>query len=116
MKFTLNKAVIRTGGNIGHTVNRVDLTDYEIRILKRIHGQDAVVNVVQTGEAERDEREEFLRLARFYGVANVEKVFNVVLDEFSEWIDAKLDAELAEREAAKEAAPEKTSNTLTLKK
>ena len=116
MIFTLNKAVIRTGGNIGHTVNRVDLTDYEIRILKRIHGQDAVVNVVQTGEAERDEREEYLRLARFYGVANVEKVFNVVLDEFSEWIDAKLDSELAEREADKEAAPEKTSNTLTLKK
>jgi hypothetical protein len=112
MKFTLNKAVIRTGGNIGHTVNRDNLTDYEIRILKRIHGQDAVVNVVQTGEVEREKRDEYLRLARFYGVANVEKVFNVVLDEFSEWIDAKLDEELAAREAAKE----KTSSTLTLKK
>jgi len=99
MKFTIHTATIRHAGNTGHTINRSDLTDYELRLLRRVHGQDAVVNIVQTGEDERDERGEYLRLARFYGVGVTEKTFSVVLDEFTEWVDAEMSSEREERDA-----------------
>lgn len=100
MKSKLNTATIRHAGNSGHTITRSNLTDYEVRLLRRIHGQDAVVNVVETGEDERDERAEYLRLARFYGVGIVEKTFSIVLDEFAEWIDAEMSAERDARDVA----------------
>lgn len=119
MKFTLNKAVVRHAGEIGHTIRRDNITEFEIRILKRLHGSDAVVDIVQTGEVERTENDEHKRLARFYGLATVEKVFNVVLDDYSDWIGKTLDEEHEARDAAQAArdeAAQKATHTLTVKR
>lgn len=119
MKFKLNSAMIRHAGNPGHTIARDGMTEYELRLLRRIHGSDAVFDVRETGEVEREERQEYLLLARYYGVEIVEKTFMVVLDEFADWVEAKMDGataagpELPEAPATAPEAPEAPEESTT---
>lgn len=56
-------------------VNRGYLTPGDMIILMREHGDDAVVNVRQTGVVERESHEEYNRLSEFYGEDKVGKAF-----------------------------------------
>jgi len=87
------KAEIRLGGNILNSIPREGMTEREIRLLRHIHGEDGVVNVVEDGEVLLDPQVELYELAVKYsksmdprpGVLLVEKVLHVSMEGFQKW-------------------------------
>lgn len=59
--------VLRLGGSLLHTVPKAGVTPGEIQVLRAIHGQDAVVDVVPTRFNKRKQEAEFERLNALYG-------------------------------------------------
>lgn len=75
---------IRLHGNPLDETRKRGVTAGEIRLLKQIHGDDAVLEVTPTGEVAandagepRSEAEERARLERIYGEKPVSKMFGV---------------------------------------
>lgn len=64
-------------GEVKDEVARTCVTNAEIKILRSIHGDDGVVDVVPEGEADRSEAEERQRLEQFYGEPAVAKLFGI---------------------------------------
>lgn len=63
----LCKITLRLGASLLHTVHKVDVTPAEILVLKAIHGQDAVVDIIPTRVDDRRRHDaEFARLAHAY--------------------------------------------------
>lgn len=63
----LYKAKVRVSGSLNNEVLKDALTAPEIAILQRIHGKDAVVDVVEVGQVmKRTDRSERNRLAGIY--------------------------------------------------
>lgn len=58
---------VRVGGNILHEVPKIGGTEIEIRMMRKIHGDDAVVAIKTTGEDDRTEEQEMARLMDVYG-------------------------------------------------
>lgn len=71
----LYKAKVRCSGEVKDEVRKKDMTAAEVRLLRAIHGDDAVLEVTETGTVERTESEERERLAKIYGEANVLRLF-----------------------------------------
>lgn len=117
IKFPLFDCQVRHSGNMLHTITKRGITAYELRVLKQIHGDDSVIHLKSVGELERDEHQEHLRLARVYGVKNVERVFGPVVEDFSEWIEQQLNAEADERDTKSTADKQPSAvGTLSVKK
>lgn len=57
---------IRLGGSVLNEVRKDDLTAPEIYVLREIHGNDAVVDIKQTGVDKRSSVEERARLTTLY--------------------------------------------------
>lgn len=67
MDFNLYKAKVRCSGSLNNEVLKTELTAPEIALLQRIHGRDAVVDVVRVGAVKkRNDRSERHRLANTY--------------------------------------------------
>jgi hypothetical protein len=63
----LYNAKVRLLGSLNNEVQKHDLTAAEIAVLQRIHGRDAVVDIVKVGEArKRNDRSERNRLMNIY--------------------------------------------------
>lgn len=63
----LYNALVRLGGSISNEVHKEKLTAAEIAVLQRMHGPDAVVNVVEVGSVKnRSHARERARLAALY--------------------------------------------------
>jgi hypothetical protein len=71
----LCNATVRLGGSVGHTVEKVDLTPPEIAVLRRIHGQDAVINIAPVRMDKRGHAVERARLEQLYGDQVVAEMF-----------------------------------------
>lgn len=89
---------VRLGGGLLHTVPKSRISAQEIRLLKHIHGDDAIVGVKELGHLDGwTVNEELNSLAERYsqepdkrdGVKMVEKVFGVVLSDFDSWLLAR---------------------------
>ena len=71
----LCKATVRLGGSVGHTVEKVELTPPEIAVLRHIHGQDAVINILPVRVDKRGHATERARLEGIYGEKVVAELF-----------------------------------------
>ncbi len=108
---------VRLGGNILHTVPRFLVTEMELKLLRHIHGSDAVVDIKPAGETEVSERQELVRLARRYGPSEndpnfadenqrrtgrqlVERCFGVKLDDFDDWLNEQLETRIQREQIA----------------
>lgn len=96
--------VVRLGGSLLHTVPKERISGEEVRLLKAIHGDDAIANLKEIGHLDGWARDDELNmLADRYsqepdkrdGRRLVEKVFGTLLTNFDAWLLAKE----AEREA-----------------
>ncbi len=95
---------LRHGGDLMHSMMKPGVSQREIRVLRAIHGEDAVVNVKEAGEKEINQREEAFELALRYsktsnprhGKALVERVLSIQLEGFDKWLQER--AELQEME------------------
>ena len=99
---------VRLGGNILHSVPRNNITERELYLLAQIHGSDAIINQVEVGEVDVNEKILDFQLAREYGRKVVETNFSKVLLGYDEWLVATIEQEeqsMYERmEARNEAA------------
>lgn len=71
----LFSAKVRIMGQVQDEVSKTDVTQAELTVLKSIHGDDAVVDVKQSGEIDRHEAEERERLEMIYGDGTIGKLF-----------------------------------------
>jgi hypothetical protein len=114
IRAELFDCTLRLGGNIFHTLSRKGITDKEMRLLKAMHGNDAVVDVKKVGETEMEDREELFSLVRKYSTSAdtltntdgarvtgrrlVERVFGVSLHDYESWLEQQVELETMERE------------------
>lgn len=84
-------AQVRLAGNMLQTVPRYRITEREIRLLRTIHGGDAVTDIKEVGDTDASEESILNELAGRYSKKRVEQVFNVSLDNFEQWLDEQLE-------------------------
>lgn len=90
-----------------HTVPKENLTEKELFLLREIHGQDSVGDIVESGDVpEIDERFQLFSLAKAYGQKRVEEVFKKVLYGYEDWLMSQLAAEEEEMEQRARARQE----------
>ena len=97
--------VVRLGGSLLHTVPKERISGEEVRLLKSIHGDDAIANLKEIGHLDGWARDDELNmLADRYsqepdkrdGRRLVEKVFGTLLTNFDAWLLAKEEEREAE--------------------
>jgi aminoglycoside phosphotransferase (APT) family kinase protein len=84
-------AQVRLAGNMLQTVPRYRITEREIRLLRTIHGADAVTDIKEVGDTDASEESILNELAGRYSKKRVEQIFNVSLDNFEQWLDEQLE-------------------------
>ena len=82
---------VNLGGDVGaHEVPKRNITDKELRLLKNIHGDDSIRGLEPAGEVERDDGDEYKRLAMIYMPRRVEKFFGITLDNYDDWLNEQI--------------------------
>lgn len=106
-----HKVGLRHGGNIFHEVPLNGITEREILLLRKLHGEDAVVGLVVDGEMSfPTEKDELYYLARKYantsdpasGRRLVESMFSTPLIHFDAWLEEQRQLEEMERNERQE--------------
>lgn len=80
----LHSCKVRLNGNVNDEVRKIGVTTAEVRVLKEMHGDEAVLEVVMTGRTARSEAEERSRLEQHYGEKVVTKLFGVPVEKIEE--------------------------------
>ncbi len=80
--------IVRLGGNINTQVAKDEMTAAEVMVLRYIHGDDAVVNLVGGADADRSPEEERERLELIYRPERVTAVLGVPGAPMPEKLDA----------------------------
>lgn len=75
---------VRVMGEVKDEVLRTNVTNAEIKILRSIHGDDGVVDVLPTGETDRSEADERQRLEMFFGEQAVAKIFGIAVPRIAD--------------------------------
>lgn len=70
---------VRLAGNLNQVVPKFGVTEFEIIVLRRLHGNDSVVGIKSAGERDVSKKDELNRLAPIYGTTVVEEVFKIPL-------------------------------------
>lgn len=105
-------ASLRHAGNLLHEIpiegdyavggKPTGVSERELRYLKRLHGAENIVKVQEVGTVEVDEMEHYFHICEKYGShedftrrdfvkQQVEKLFNVELDGYHDWIAEKIE-------------------------
>ena len=66
---------VRLGGSVLASVPKYNISDKEIHVLRNVHGDDAVVNIVEVKPENRNEKTEIEMLTTVYGAKAVEATF-----------------------------------------
>lgn len=100
-EIQLYRATLRHAGNIGIEIPVTGVSQREILLMRAIHGDDAVVKIEEDGKTIVDDRDEIFKLARKYphplGASasrmRVEKLLNISLHGYEEWLTRQIDTE-----------------------
>lgn len=84
------KCKVRCQANPNDEVRKKDVTAAEIRLLRLIHGEDAVVEIVETGETDRDINQERDRLEMRYAEKAVLALFGPKTQAIADEIETEL--------------------------
>lgn len=87
----LYNCMVQVGGDVGgHEVPKKNITEKELRLLKHIHGNDAIKALAPAGDIEREDMDEYRRLATIYRPSKVAKFFGIDLENFDDWLNEKI--------------------------
>lgn len=78
---------VRLQGEVKDEVQKIGVTSAEIRVLKHIHGEDSVVEVRASGNVDRDEAQERVRLGDVYGEKIVTEMFGAPVATIADEIE-----------------------------
>lgn len=96
---------VRVMGDVRDEVRKHHVTQAEITVLRRIHGDDAVSEIVYMGDTDRSEHDERDRLNASYGSKTIDKIFGVpvarIADELPTFTDVEDTSSLASLPEAK---------------
>lgn len=96
---------VRVMGDVRDEVRKHHVTQAEITVLRRIHGDDAVSEIVYMGDTDRSEHDERDRLNASYGSKTIDKIFGVpvarIADELPSFTDVEDTSSLASLPEAK---------------
>ena len=84
-------ANIAIDGNIGNVVNKEFLTIPELVMLRNIHGETSVFNIIVDGSFDHDDKAERDRLGNLYGDHKVVEVFGAYGALPQSFEDARID-------------------------
>ena len=87
-KINANVAI---DGNIGNVINKGSLSIPEIVMLRHIHGETAVFNIIVDGSYDHDDKVERDRLGNLYGDQKVTDVFGAYGALPQSFEDARID-------------------------
>jgi hypothetical protein len=93
---------VRLHANPNDEVRRRHVTAAEVRVLRKLHGEDAVIEISEAGETDRNHDQERDRLAQAYGEKVVTSLFGVPIVK----IETEITDPMAEIEAAPAPEPE----------
>lgn len=94
-KMNLYDCRVVIGG--GHLeVPKLGITEYEIQLLRGIHGADAVKGFRSVGEVEREPKNELHDLGMKYGDQPVEQFFGVKLQAYAPIVEDEPEANVAD--------------------
>lgn len=106
-------AILYHVGNRDHEIPLPGISSRELKYLKSVHGAENIPGerLTKLGEREVDEREHYFDIARKYGsredmekqahvVKQMEKLFDVDLGDFHQWLDEVTQAEDEQRTSA----------------
>lgn len=78
---------------------RLHISEDEVKVLRHLHGDDAISQLAQIAEHDTDRAQHLYQLARFYGNRKmIEDLFRVALDNFEGWLEDAILAEDQERD------------------
>lgn len=113
IKLDFYNAILYHVGNRDHEIPLLEISARELKYLKAVHGAENIPSdrLVKLGEREVDEQEHFFNIARKYGsredmekqafvVRHLEKLFNVELGDFHQWLDQVTQLEDEQKTAA----------------
>lgn len=104
---------VRLGGSLLHTVPKKRISGEEVRLLRHLHGDDAIIELKEVAAKTETTRVDELNdladrysqdQAKFDGRKLVEKVFSVTLDSFDSWLADKEASESERQEHTEELA------------
>lgn len=96
---------VRVMGDVRDEVRKYGVTQAEITVLRRIHGDDAVSEITAAGNTDRSEHDERDRLNGSYGARTIDKIFGVPVARISDELPTFTDVEDAESLASATALP-----------
>lgn len=95
---------VRLQGEVKDEVRKYGVTAAEIKVLRRIHGDDAVLEIADNGAADRNEHEERERLEAVYGDKIISKIFGISVQKIEEDVIEDFSDELSESDPKPAAA------------
>lgn len=81
-------------------VPKAGISEHELRVLRDVHGGEAITKVDQVGEREFHEDDEIKRLAAIYGLPRIEKLFGVQIENFEDWVTQRLEGKGSPRDSS----------------
>lgn len=104
-------ATLNHAGNVLHGVPLANVSARELKYLRSVHGDGNIGGVTEIDEREVDEREHFFNIARKYGshedqtkqahvIKVLEKLFDIELGDFHQWLDQLTQAEDEQKTSA----------------
>jgi hypothetical protein len=92
---------VRLHGDVRDEVRKDNVTQAEITVLRRIHGEDAVLEIRTAGATDRNEAAERDRLNAAYGEGTVNKIFGMPVVRITDEVSISEEVEDVEELATK---------------
>jgi len=115
MKLKTYNGMLHHAGNMLHQIPLLGVTEREVRLLGTLHGKENIEGITLIGEVEVDSTTNYFEMVDKYSSREdfgkrermkqmVEKVFDVSLDQFDDWLSGQLEqAERAKLESTRVA-------------
>lgn len=94
---------VRVMGDVRDEVRKYAVTQAEITVLRRIHGEDAVSEITAAGNTDRSEHDERDRLNGSYGAKTIDRIFGVPVARISDELPTFTDVDDVENLASAKA-------------
>lgn len=100
MKLKIYDCLVNRGGDVALCeIAKNGISEHELRVLREVHGGEAITKVAHVGEREFNQDDELNRLAAIYGQRRIEKLFGIQIENFEEWVNSRMEGKGSARDS-----------------